>query len=103
MAPSIAPAPAPFPSSVRPLGFGSGPVVPHKILFVQNLPPTIALSVLNALFSQFPGFREVRLIEARPGIAFVEYEDEALAGTALAGLQGFKVEDEAMIVSYAAR
>jgi hypothetical protein len=102
-APSIAPAPAPFPvpSSVRPLGFGAG--LPHKILFVQNLPQMIALSVLTALFTQFPGFREVRLIEARPGIAFVEYDDEVLASAALSGLQGFRIEDEPIILSFANR
>ena len=71
---------------------------------MQGLPETIEAAVLNALFTQFPGFREVRLIEARPGIAFVEYESEPQAGAALAGLQAFKVdEDHTMQITYAKR
>ncbi len=70
----------------------------------QGLPETVEASVLKALFVQFPGFREVRLIEARPGIAFVEFDSEPQAAAALAGLQGFKVdEDHAMALSYAKR
>ena len=70
----------------------------------QGLPEAIEASVLKALFVQFPGFREVRLIEARPGIAFVEFENEMQAGVALAGLQSFKVdEDHTMVITYAKR
>lgn len=28
------------------------------------------------LFKQFAGFKEVRLVDARPGIAFVEYDND---------------------------
>ena len=70
----------------------------------QGLPESIEASVLKALFVQFPGFREVRLIEARPGIAFVEFDNEMQAGVALAGLQSFKVdEDHTMVITYAKR
>ena len=52
---------------------GSGMAnAPNKILFVQNLPETSNEAMLGMLFQQFPGFREVRMVEARPGIAFVE-------------------------------
>ena len=34
------------------------------------------------LFSQFPGVREVRMAEARPGIAFVEYENDGQSAMA---------------------
>jgi hypothetical protein len=34
---------------------------------------------------------QVRMVPQRPGIAFVEYEDEAQAGVAMQGLQGFKL------------
>jgi U2 small nuclear ribonucleoprotein B'' len=61
-------------------------------------------AVLKSLFVPFPGFREVRLIEARPGIAFAEFEGELQAGAALAGLQGLKVDDEhTMAITYAKR
>ena len=34
---------------------------------------------------------QVRMVPARPGIAFVEYEDAPQAGVAMQGLQGFKL------------
>lgn len=54
------------------------------------------------LFIQFAGFREVRMIEAKPGIAFVEYENEMQSTVAMQQLQGFKVSDEnQMSITYA--
>lgn len=51
---------------------------------------------------RFPGFKEVRLVAARPGIAFVEYEAEVQAGTAMAGLKNYKLDDaHTMMVTYA--
>ncbi len=45
---------------------------------------------------------QVRMVEARPGIAFVEYENEMQSGVALNGLQGFKVTPtNAMAITYA--
>lgn len=41
-------------------------------------------------------------IEARPGIAFVEFENEAQATTAMQGLQDFRITPtNAMSISYA--
>jgi U2 small nuclear ribonucleoprotein B'' len=34
---------------------------------------------------------QVRMVAQRPGIAFVEYDDEGQAGVAMQGLQGFKL------------
>ena len=77
---------------------------PHNILFVQNLPAATTDKMLRPLFSQFPGFQEVRMVEARPGIAFVEFDHERRAGAALAGLQNFKITPEnAMKIAYAKR
>jgi hypothetical protein len=102
LAPSIAPAAAP--AMVRPLPYGlDGPAVPHKILFVQGIPPSATPSLLNTLFAQFPGWKEVRLVEARPGIAFVEYETEEAAAAALQGLQSFKMDDETLTLTFARR
>lgn len=62
---------------------GAGAVVPeeylppNKILFVQNLPDDYDVDGLTAIFGRFEGFREVRLVPGRRGIAFVEYEAEA--------------------------
>lgn len=50
---------------------------PNKILFVQNLPDEADLDELTELFSSYSGFKEVRLVPGRKGLAFVEYEAEA--------------------------
>lgn len=42
------------------------------------------------------------MVAARPGIAFVEFENESQASVAVAGLQGFKITPQhAMTISYA--
>jgi hypothetical protein len=45
---------------------------------------------------------QVRMVEARPGIAFIEFDSDLSSTTAMAGLQGFKITPEkAMQLSYA--
>ncbi|KAF2199545.1 small nuclear ribonucleoprotein U1a [Delitschia confertaspora ATCC 74209] len=51
----------------------------NKILFVQNIPKDVDTEALTTLFQQFPGFKEVRTVPGRVGIAFVEYEHEDFA------------------------
>ncbi|KAL8709939.1 MAG: hypothetical protein Q9220_005389 [cf. Caloplaca sp. 1 TL-2023] len=73
---------------------GAGAVVPeeylppNKILFVQNLPEDYDVDGLTAIFGRFEGFREVRLVPGRKGIAFVEYEAEAGAISAKESTSG---------------
>ena len=75
---------------------------PHKILFVQNLPEATTNQMLGMLFQQFAGFVEVRIVDARPGIAFVEFENDMQASVAMSGLEGFKITPEkAMAITYA--
>lgn len=50
---------------------------PNKILFLQNIPDEYGVEELTAIFGRFEGFREVRLVPGRRGIAFVEYEAES--------------------------
>jgi U2 small nuclear ribonucleoprotein B'' len=58
--------------------------------------------MLEVLFQQYPGFREVRMIDARPGIAFVEFDDENQSMVAMQALQGFRISPENPIaISYA--
>lgn len=64
---------------------------PNSILFLTNLPEETNEGTLTFLFNQFPGFKEVRLIPGRSDIAFVEFENEYLAGGAKEHLNGFKV------------
>jgi hypothetical protein len=45
--------------------------------------------MLAALFSQYPFFKEVRMVPGKR-VAFVEFEHEVHATTAMTGLQHFK-------------
>ena len=75
---------------------------PNKILFVQDMPEAATIQMVQMLFSQFPGFSEVRMVEARPGIAFVEYEADSQATAAMKGLQEFKITPQnAIRITYA--
>ncbi|KAI9836540.1 MAG: hypothetical protein M1819_001171 [Sarea resinae] len=69
---------------------------PNKILFVQNLPEGYNdIDALGAIFGRFEGFREVRLVPGRKGIAFVEYESEVGAIGAKEGTAGMVLGDGA--------
>ncbi|KAK9279364.1 hypothetical protein L1049_013043 [Liquidambar formosana] len=75
---------------------------PNHILFIQNLPHQTTSMMLEVLFQQYPGFREVRMIEAKPGIAFVEFEDDVQSAMAMQALQGFKITPQnPMAITYA--
>uniref|UniRef100_A0A2P2JI97 RRM domain-containing protein n=1 Tax=Rhizophora mucronata TaxID=61149 RepID=A0A2P2JI97_RHIMU len=77
-------------------------VPPNNILFIQNLPHETTSMMLQVLFQQYPGFREVRMIEAKPGIAFVEFEDDVQSSMAMQSLQGFKITPHnPMAITYA--
>lgn len=59
-------------------GLGAGVVPdeylpPNKILFIRQVPDGYDVDALTAIFSRFPGFKEVRTVPGRKGIAFVEY------------------------------
>ncbi|ORY59481.1 uncharacterized protein BCR38DRAFT_57949 [Pseudomassariella vexata] len=73
---------------------------PNKILFVQNLPDDYDVEALTAIFGRFEGFREVRLVPGRRGIAFVEYDAEAGAITAKENTAGMQLGDKMMKVTY---
>lgn len=75
---------------------------PNSILFIENLPYETTSMMLEVLFKQYPGFREVRMIEAKPGIAFVEFEDDNQSSIAMQALQGFKITPQnPMSITYA--
>lgn len=71
---------------------------PNKILFLQNLPDGYDVDGLTAVFGRFDGFREVRLVPGRSGIAFVEYESEAGAVGAKEGTAGMPLGDEGKLM-----
>lgn len=64
---------------------------PSKYLLAQNLPSEINQMILSMLFRQYAGYREVRM--PRPGLAFIEFEDEPHATLALKALSGFKLTE----------
>ena len=75
--------------------------LPNAILFLQNLPGGTTKEYLEALFSQFPGFMEVRTVPGKPDLAFVEYENETLSAVAKQSLHGFRIGEDEIRVSYA--
>jgi U2 small nuclear ribonucleoprotein B'' len=75
---------------------------PNNILFIQNLPHETTDIMLQVLFKQYPGFREVRMIDAKPGIAFVEFDDDIQSSVAMQALQGFKIAPQnPMLIAFA--
>jgi len=71
---------------------------PNKILFVQNLPDEYDIDALTAIFGRFEGFREVRLVPGRRGIAFIEYEAETGAISAKENTAGMTLGEGNQII-----
>jgi len=78
---------APKEPAAKPPAAPAAPAValPNQILFIENLPDQVNEMMLSMLFQQFPGFKEVRLVPGKSGIAFVEFESEAQSGVAKCG------------------
>ncbi|KAH6856493.1 hypothetical protein B0I37DRAFT_367576 [Chaetomium sp. MPI-CAGE-AT-0009] len=95
-------------AGLKSTGAGTAAVVPdeylppNRILFVQNLPDDFDKDALTAIFGRFEGFREVRTVPGRSGIAFVEYEAEAGAITAKENTAGMPLKngEKMMKVTY---
>lgn len=73
---------------------------PNKILFLQNIPDGYDIDALTTIFGRFEGFREIRLVPGRNGIAFVEYEAEQGAINAKENTAGMTLGDKAIKVTY---
>ena len=71
---------------------------PNKILFLQNLPEDYDVESLTAIFGRYEGFREVRLVPSRKGIAFVEYEAEAGAISAKESTSGMTLGEDKRVI-----
>lgn len=71
---------------------------PNKILFVQNMPDDYDVDSLSAVFGRFEGFKEVRLVPGRKGLAFVEYEAEDGAISAKAATAGMVLGSEGVAI-----
>jgi len=67
---------------------------PNKTLFLRDIPDSYDADGLTRIFSRFEGFKELRLVPGRKGIAFVEYEAEAGAISAKEATAGMQLGDE---------
>ncbi|KAF9351340.1 hypothetical protein BGX26_010632 [Mortierella sp. AD094] len=92
--------PAAIPAGGAAAGMGAVPMIPdeylprNSILFLQNLPHDIAESQLVSLFQQYPGFKEVRTVPGKSGIAFVEYDNEYYSAAAKTALAEYEISPE---------
>jgi RNA recognition motif-containing protein len=66
---------------------GSSP--PSKYLLADGLPPEVNTLMLEMLFRQYAGFKEVRM--PRQGLFFIEFDDDSQAAVAKQGLNGFLI------------
>ncbi|KAF9941732.1 hypothetical protein BGZ65_001740 [Modicella reniformis] len=79
---------------------GGVPMIPdeylprNSILFLQNLPHNTAESQLVSLFQQYPGFKELRTVPGKSGIAFVEYDNEYYSAAAKTALADYQIDPE---------
>lgn len=67
---------------------------PNKVLFLRDIPDSYDADGLTRIFSRFEGFKELRLVPSRKGIAFVEYEAESGAISAKEATAGMQLGDE---------
>lgn len=94
------------PSGLKSTGATTSTVIPdeylppNKILFLQNVPDDYGAEGLSAIFGRFEGFREIRLVPGRRGIAFVEYEAEQGAIAAKENTAGMALKDKVLKVTY---
>ncbi|KAK5132406.1 hypothetical protein LTR08_009089 [Meristemomyces frigidus] len=73
---------------------------PNKVLFLRELPEDYGKDALTTIWSRFPGFKELRVVPGRKGIAFVEYEDEDGAVMAKDATANMTLGDKAIRVTY---
>jgi len=73
---------------------------PNKVLFLQNLPDSATKEQLVQIYGQFEGFREVRMVPGRKGIAFVEYDMEGQAGLARVNTSKLVMDGNQVQVSF---
>ena len=60
--------------------------------------------MLLALFDQYDGFKEVRMVPGQKGLAFIEFGSESQSSLALDSLKNFRLsESHVLRLSYAKR
>ncbi|EPZ33987.1 sans fille-like protein [Rozella allomycis CSF55] len=78
--------------------------MPNKVLFLQQLPPSVTEGSLRSLFQPFGGFRDIRLVPGKSDIAFIEFETEMQATMAKNALLNYKIDGVNTVkITYARR
>lgn len=73
---------------------------PNKIIIIREFPDEYGKDELTTAFSRFPGFKEVRLVPGRKGIAFAEYLDETGATAARESMNGQAMGEKSIRVTF---
>lgn len=73
---------------------------PNTTLFLRDLPDETDEDTLTGLFGRYDGFKEVRMVPGRKGIAFVEFEAIEGAIAAKEGMGGMQLGDKVVRVTY---
>ena len=73
-----------------------GEALDNNILFVEGLTEEINNKILNAIFGKYKGLKEIRMNKGR-GCAFIEYDNEINAGSALVGLNKMKLTENSIL------
>ncbi|KAG6042600.1 hypothetical protein E4U17_001362 [Claviceps sp. LM77 group G4] len=73
---------------------------PNRTLFIQQIPDGYDVDALHAIYSRFEGFREIRFVPGRRGLAFVEYAGEQAAIAARESTSGMKLGESSLKVSF---
>ncbi|KAJ3121493.1 hypothetical protein HK098_003631 [Nowakowskiella sp. JEL0407] len=89
-------------SGLRPPAKGTDEYTPpNSLLLVQNFPQDIITDDLAKLFMQYPGYKEIRLIQLK-GVAFVQFENEQQSEIAKKALHGYRISaDHEIKVTFA--
>jgi len=64
---------------------------PNYVLFLENLPEESSKIMIDVLFNQFDGYKEVRMVEDQKSIGFVEFDTADNAQKAKESLHLFEV------------
>jgi RNA recognition motif-containing protein len=67
---------------------------------LRDFPADYTKEALTAVFARFPGFKAVRLVPGREGLAFAEYEDEVGSAVARDAMNGVKLGENTIRVTF---
>jgi hypothetical protein len=73
---------------------------PNRTLLLRDFPESYGKTELTALFQRYPGFKEIRMVPGRAGLAFAEYEEELQSAAAREALNGMSMGDAKFKVTF---